>query len=38
MDETAVETRRTNMYWCSKILDDHGTGLESCGRNLLEFC
>ena len=26
------------MYCCSKVLDNHGNGLESCGRNLLEFC
>ena len=38
MDEITVETRRTCMYWCSKVLDNHGNGLESCGRNLLEFC
>ena len=38
MDEITVETRLTSMYWCSNVLDNHGNGLESCGRNLLEFC
>ena len=38
MDEITVETRRTSMYWCSNVLDNHGNRLESCGRNLLEFC
>ena len=37
MDEITVETRRTSMYWCSNVLDNHGNGLECCGRNLFAF-
>ena len=37
MDEITVETSRTRMYLCSKVLGDYGKGLEGCGRSLFAF-